>query len=181
MAQAATRGASLGLRIAGVGAIGVGVIAAVALGLLVPGATGLVLAAVLGGGFVTAGVGGLWAGARAGERADKRARATRQLAILNLAEKSGGDLTATEVARGLGVSLQDADDSLTAMADGSRVTVEVDPEGVVHYVFREIASQSAATPRVRIDASLAPREAVEEAVEAFAEESDSPPQEREEG
>jgi len=170
----------MGLRVAGIGAIVVGVFAAVALGLLVPGATGLVLAAVLGGGFVTAGVGGLWAGARAGERADERARAARQLAILNLAEKSGGDLNATEVARGLGVSLQDADDALTAMADGSRVTVEVDPDGVVHYVFREIASLSAAAPRVRIDASLAPREAVEEAVEAFAEESDSPPQEREE-
>ncbi|MBW2463298.1 MAG: hypothetical protein JRH11_16730 [Deltaproteobacteria bacterium] len=64
-----------------------------------------------------------------------------------------------------------------------RVVVEEGalPDGVVHYVFREIASLSAAAPRVRIDASLAPREAVEEAVEAFAEEGATSPQERENG
>lgn len=180
-AQVATRGASTGLRLAGFGAIGLGVFAAVALGLLVPGATGLVLAAVLGGGFVAAGAGGLWAGARAGERADERASANRELAILTLAEKSGGDLTATEVARGLGLSLQDADDSLTAMADGSRITVEVDPEGVVHYVFRELAPDEAGAPRLRIDASLAPRAAVEEAEEALADEEAAAARERGEG
>jgi len=161
----ASRGRATGLRLLGAGAIGVGVLAATALGILVPGAAGLVLAAVMGGGFVTVGALSLRAGAKATEQASSQSSAARELAILALAEKSDGDLTATEVARGLGITLSDADASLTAIADGSRVAVEVDPEGVVHYVFRELRQKLPGAPRVRVDASIAPREAVEEAVE----------------
>ncbi len=166
-----SRGRATGLRLFGAGAIGVGVLAATALGLLVPGAAGLVLAAVMGGGFVTVGALSLRAGARATEEASSQSSAARELAILALAENSEGDLTATEVARGLGVALADADAALTAMADGSRVAVEVDPEGVVHYVFRELRQKLPTAPRLRVDASLAPRDAVEEAVELEAREA----------
>jgi hypothetical protein len=51
------------------------------------------------------------------------------------------------------------------MADGSRVAVEVDPEGVVHYVFRELRQKLPVQPRVRVDASIASRQAVDEALE----------------
>ncbi len=169
----ASRGRATGLRLFGAGAIGVGVLAATALGLFIPGAAGLVLAAVMGGGFVTVGALSLRAGARATEQASSQSSAARELAILGLAEKSEGDLTATEVARGLGISMADADASLTEMADGSRVAVEVDPEGVVHYIFRELRQKLPGTPRVRVDASIAPREAVEEAVELEARESEA--------
>jgi hypothetical protein len=169
----ASRGRATGLRLLGAGAIGVGVLAATAIGLFVPGAAGLLLAAVMGGGFVTVGALSLRAGARATDEATSQSSAARELAILSLAEKSEGDLTTTEVARGLGISMGEADASLTAMADGSRVAVEVDPEGVVHYVFRELRQKLPGTPRVRVDASIAPREAVEEAVEMEAREAEA--------
>ena len=54
---------------------------------------------------------------------------------------------------------------LTSMADGSRVAVEVDPEGIVHYVFREIGS--AKGPRVRVDPA-ADAKTEQEAIEAEA-------------
>jgi hypothetical protein len=160
-----SRGRATGLRLLGAGSIGVGVLAATALGLFIPGVAGLLLAAVMGGGFVTFGALSLRAGAKATERASSESTAARELAILSLAEKSEGDLTATEVARGLGISLGEADGSLTAMADGSRVAVEVDPEGVVHYVFRELRQRLPVQPRVRVDASIASRQAVDEALE----------------
>jgi hypothetical protein len=162
----AARGKSGALRFFGIGAIGVGIFSATVLAVFIPGVGGIAAAAAMGALWTGLGVLGLRAASRAGADADKHETTARELAILELAEKSDGDLTATEVARGLGIGMSEADASLSRMADGTHVTVEVDPEGVVHYVFRELRKRPSGTPRVRVDASVAPREVVEEAVEA---------------
>ncbi len=162
----AARGKSGALRFFGVGAIGVGIFAATVLAVFIPGLAGIAAAAAMGGLWTGLGVLGLRAASRASSDADKHESTAQELSILELAEKSDGDLTATEVARGLGVGMREADDALSRMADGSHVSVEVDPEGIVHYVFREMRAAGPAGPRVRVDASVAPREVVDEVVEA---------------
>lgn len=72
-----------------------------------------------------------------------------ELDVLRLAERHGGELFATDVARHLGISSSEADAILTSLADGSRVAPEVTPEGLVKYVFREVARRSLG-PRVRV-------------------------------
>ena len=140
-------GAALGTL--GFGALFVGVTAGILLWAVVPGVAGAALAAV-------AGVGGLvgLVAARRGAAAERKVRVEQELrvrenGILDLAEKEGGDLTATAVARAFGISIQEADDALTGMADGARVSVELDPDGVIHYVFRELAP-SRLPPRIRV-------------------------------
>ena len=118
----------------------------------VPGAPGAALALIVAAG----GALGLWTALRAaGSR--ERARAARETRvreqqILDLAEQEGGNLTVTTVARVLGVSMVEADAILTGMADGTRVTVDFDPDGVIHYVFREL-SPSQVPPRMRAPTS----------------------------
>jgi len=157
------RGASAGLRTLGALSIGAGVLAAALAVMIIPGAAGFVLAFLLGGAGVGLGALGLRAGAKQSQVADRHERAAHERAILDLAEKSDGDLTATETARALGVTIEEADARLTAMADGARVSVELDPDGIVHYVFRELAVVSPrAAARVRAPAQEA--EPVEEPI-----------------
>jgi hypothetical protein len=136
----------------GVLALGMGVLMAVLAAAALPGAVGVGLALALG--LIGVGLGALSirAGARSmsqGETEDRRARET---AVLELAQKRGGRLTATEVARAFSLSERAADDLLTSMVgDGTRVTVDVDDEGVVRYVFLELAPKAAAQVRVAVD------------------------------
>ena len=90
---------------------------------------------------------GLKAGAKQSGVADLKQQAQREREVLDLAEKSNGDLTATETARALGVTIEEADRMLTEMADGSRIAVDVDTDGIVHYVFRELRAESDARAR----------------------------------
>lgn len=145
------RGASVGLRGFGVLSIGLGVLAAAAAAVLVPGAAGIILALLAGSTGVGVGAMSLRAGARQSARVDRDVRAERERVLMDLAEKSEGDLTVTEVARALGMPMAEADELLTSIADGSRVTVEVDPEGIVHFVFREIRLGGPTGPRVRVE------------------------------
>lgn len=142
----------------------VAAIAAGATAALGPGAPVALLVAIA----VILGVGGVtsMSSAKRVEGAAK-ARRARQLEqrLLRLAEKRNGDVVATDAAKTLGVGLAEADAMLTSMADGSRVTVEVDPDGIVHYVFREIAG--AKGPRVRVDPA-ADAKSEQEAIEAEA-------------
>ncbi len=126
---------------------GLGVVMGVAIG----GAAGIAIAIL--GGLFGAGVGGLlWARGSASKQAAKeRFGAAREHAILDLAEKRGGRLTATEVARALRISVGEADAALTAMADGSRVSAEVSDDGVVVYDFRELRAARQRV-EVRVDA-----------------------------
>jgi hypothetical protein len=173
-----SRGKGTAFRLGGIGAIGVGIAAATILAVFIPGVGGLVAAAAMGGLWVAIGALSLRAGAKASAEAERTESTGMELSLLALAEKSDGDLTATEAARGLGVGISVADAALTRMADGNHVTVEVDPEGVVHYVFRELRKHEPTAPRVRVDASLAPREAVEEAVEVEAREREEKSEEQ---
>jgi hypothetical protein len=107
----------------------------------------MVAAAALGAGGITA----MSQAARVESGARERRAAQIQRRILALAEASGGELTATAAARALHLGLEEADAALTRLADGTRVTVEVDDEGVVRYVFRELMPRG---PRVRVSAEL---------------------------
>jgi hypothetical protein len=162
--EAAGRGAlASAMRIAG-GLLIVAAIVAGGAAFLGPGAP-LALLAVIA---AVLGIGGAALFRQAG-RAEKqgKVRRDRQLEqrLIALAEKSGGDLVATDVAKALGLGLAEADALLTSVADGARVAVEVDADGIVHYVFREIAAKAPAVS-VRVAAEDAAAEA--EAIEAEA-------------
>lgn len=159
----AARAGGGGLRLFGAVLIGAGVLAAAAATILVPGAFGIALAILAGGAGVGLGALALKGGSKASAHATRTERTDRELRILDLAEKSNGDLTVTETARALGISTEEADAALTQIADGTRVHVEVDESGVVHYVFRELRAGPAPSAKVRV----AP-EAVDEAEEPAA-------------
>ncbi|HEY8427182.1 MAG TPA: hypothetical protein VIL20_02360 [Sandaracinaceae bacterium] len=160
------------LRSFGVLALASGVLGATLAAAAIPGAIGLALAVVAA--VIGVGVGALSmrAGARSlreGERDDRRAR---EAAVLELAQKRGGALTATEVARELGLALEEADRLLTSMVgDGTRVGVEVDDEGIVRYVFRELAPPPAA--RVRVETEPADHDEEAELARSRAARSDA--------
>jgi hypothetical protein len=64
-----------------------------------------------------------------------------QVRLLDLATQRGGRLTVTTTAQGLGLTLDEAEKALQAMARSHYVDVELEPEvGVVTYVFREMVS-----------------------------------------
>ncbi len=140
------------LRVLGIGTIGVGILSAGAMMSTVSGPGGLVLgigAAALGLG---AGVLSLRAGGRVASQADRKQQVRRELSVVALAERRGGVVTVTDVVRGLGITYEEADQLLSSMADGSRISAEVTTEGIVRYVFRELR-QTNETPRVRVPAS----------------------------
>lgn len=77
--------------------------------------------------------------------------AALETALLRVAEKHGAVLTASDAARELGISVQDADRALTRMSDGTRVSLEVDDEGLIRYEFRELAAMGRrSVPAVRV-------------------------------
>ncbi|HJL19118.1 MAG TPA: zinc ribbon domain-containing protein [Sandaracinaceae bacterium LLY-WYZ-13_1] len=167
------RASGRGQRAFGIAALGGGVLTAVLAAALLPWPLGLGLA--LAGGLLGVGVGALSlrAGAKTMTRADREEGRSREMAILELAEERGGRLTATDVAKELGLGLEEADRVMTGMVgDGTRVGVDVDADGVVHYVFREVTRP--APPRVRV-AEEAPgaeeADAEEAEVEAGAEDA----------
>jgi hypothetical protein len=121
-----------------------------ALGLLIGTGSGvgmffLVLATLVALGGGTAGGLMLLGSKKLKESGEKAQRDAREGAIYALAGKRGGILTAHEVASALNLQLAEADAMLTGMArEGSRVGVEVDGQGVVHYVFHEAQRQFSA-------------------------------------
>jgi hypothetical protein len=140
------------LRVFAAGSLFGGALGAALLGFLVDGAPGVALASVVGAAGL--GVATLaWRGGRAQARAAADAeRAAREQAVLALATREGGVLTVSQVSRALGWSATLADSVLTAMADGARVVVEVDDDGIVRWHFREL--EGAGAPRVRVAESL---------------------------
>ncbi|MBI2895861.1 MAG: hypothetical protein HYY06_20050 [Deltaproteobacteria bacterium] len=137
------------LRAFGIASIGLGALfaaASLATGLGAIAIVGAVVAAAMGGGI---GVLSFRSVSRGLQTADARLQSALESALMDAASKSGFELTATEASRVLGVGLKEADQALTAMADGSRVAVEVDDDGIVHYEFRELrlAMGEAAAPR----------------------------------
>lgn len=108
---------------------------------------GAVLASAAVASGVTGGM-GLWL-----LRQRKRARGKvdldpeLQVRLLDLASQKRGRLTVTSTAQGLGLTLDEAEKALQAMARSHYVDVELDPDvGVVTYVFRELAPPPAQLP-----------------------------------
>jgi hypothetical protein len=138
------------MRAVGTLSIGSGVLgAALATAALGTGVAGLAVAAAVGAVSVLLGL-ALFRRASGSDRAararDEESAAARVRAA---ASRLGGDVTAAQLAEQLGVPVEEADRALTAMADGTHVTVEVDTEtGAVHYVFPAIV---AARPKVRVE------------------------------
>ncbi|UJR81605.1 zinc ribbon domain-containing protein [Sandaracinus amylolyticus] len=148
------------VRLAGVMLVAAGLVAGAA-GFVAPGAP-IVLMMVVAAALGISGITAMSQAARVETRARERRKAQLERRILGLAELRGGELTATDVAKELHLGLEEADATLTAMADGARVSVEVDADGIVHYVFREIVAKRG--PKVRVETS----EAEEIAAEAAA-------------
>ncbi len=90
-------------------------------------------------------------GAIGAKTREQRAQRLKQQ-ILELARTRHGDLSATTTAQALRIEIHEADALLTSMADGLHVQVEVDSDGIVHYVFREFAASSPIA--VRVDPQL---------------------------
>lgn len=146
------RGKARAQRLFGVLALAMGIMMATLTAAVLPGAFGKAMAVLVA--IVAVAVGGLSlrAGSRNRAAASDAERRAHELAIVELAKERGGVLTAGEVADKFGVSVEEADATLTRMiGDGSRVTLDVDDEGVIRYVFRELV---AAKPRVRVATEL---------------------------
>lgn len=148
----------------GILSIGAGVLAATAAAMLFPGTWGIAAALIAGLVGVGGGALAVRAGARNMEGARRSERRAAEMVILEAAREAGGRVTASDVASALRVSVDDADRRLTEMVgDGSRVSVDVDDEGVVRYVFRELV---AAPVKVRVEAGDAEPDEVEVPAEA---------------
>ncbi|MBO6940874.1 MAG: hypothetical protein JJ863_38220 [Deltaproteobacteria bacterium] len=146
---AAPRGKAAGLRFLGIMSIAGGVLAGAVGAALLP-IGGIIAAAAIGAVGVGVGALSLRAASRSANEADRRTDTQRELALLRLAEQHDGVLTVTDAARGLGISIAEADAALTAMADGSRIWAEVTPDGFVQYTFREMQARQQG-PRVRVE------------------------------
>ena len=115
---------------------------------ILPGFAAWVVGAILAASGTALGVLLLRLGARARGRALADRRAAGERRVFELAEKHGGVLTATQLAQELAISVTAADAALTALADGTRVTVEVTTDGLIEYHFREL--ELASLPQVRV-------------------------------
>jgi hypothetical protein len=76
---------------------------------------------------------------RLARRAQQLRHDERTLRLLDLARETGGRLTVTSVAARFRVGFDTAERVLDSVVDGRRVDVEIDEEGNVTYVFRELA------------------------------------------
>lgn len=143
-----SRVSATGLRLFGGAAMGGGVFTGVLAVLLLGNLFGWVAGGAIGVAGLAVGLLAWRAGAAQNASAASEERAVREHAVLTLAEQRGGVLTVTEVAQALGWSAVAADALLTAMADGTRVTVEVDDEGLLSWHFHEFARGAVARVRV---------------------------------
>lgn len=141
MKSVAMGGGAVGLKLVAAGIVGASFVVAGFIGLVAGGTVALIPAGFIG--LAGLGVGGLlWSwGSHAGKRAALISSSAQELEILALAEKHAGELYATDVARGLGLSLADAEARLSAMADGTRILADVTPEGLLRFEFRELKAR----------------------------------------
>lgn len=94
--------------------------------------------------MIVGGFGGLslWWGRIARGRRRRALFARLEHQALELARTRGGELTASEVATALGISLSAAERVLFSMDDGLRVRSEVTDEGLLLFEFPEFRSQT---------------------------------------
>lgn len=155
------RGWSTGFYIAGVAALGAGLL----IGGIVAAATGsgagLAIAAVIAGLGVGTGGLGLWESRRFGERAKRLESTLAEQKLFALAERQGGTLQVVDVARGLRLKSSEAEALLDGLVDEVRVSMQVTDEGEIHYVFRELVEPAGPYVRVALEEELAEEVAAE--------------------
>ena len=155
------RGWSTGFYIAGVAALGAGLL----IGGIVAAATGsgagLAVAAVIAGLGVGTGGLGLWESRRFGERAKRLESTLAEQKLFALAERQGGTLQVVDVARGLRLKSSEAEALLDGLVDEVRVSMQVTDEGEIHYVFRELVEPAGPQVRVAVEEELAEEVAAE--------------------
>ena len=143
------RGWSLGFYIAGIAALGAGLLVGGVVAAATGSAAGLTVAAIIGGSGVAAGALGFWESRRFRQRAERLEHRVSEHRLLSLAENEGGVLRVVDVARALQIASSEAEELLDHLVDEVRVSMRVTDDGEIHYVFREL--EGAQRPRVRVD------------------------------
>ncbi len=137
--------------------------AGVALGVALPF---LVLTLVVGGGF-------LFGGRKLRKGGEARKQTARLETVRALAAHRGKVVTASDVARALQIPVAEADELLTqlATAPDADVTLDLDHEGRIHYLFgaSEVERWRLASPARISSTGLAPGQRVASAADAQAE------------
>ena len=164
------RGWSLGFYIAGIAALGAGLLVGGIVAAATGSAAGLSVAAIIGATGVGTGGLGLWESRRFRRRAERLEQTVSEQRLYAVAETCGGVLRVVDVARDLGLTGSEAEELLDHLVDEVRVSMRVTDDGEIHYVFRELFDEGA--PRARV--ALGEAAPSEETIEARAEASDEP-------
>lgn len=143
------RGWSLGFYIAGVAAIGAGLLVGGIVAAASGSAAGLAVAAIIAGGGLGMGGLGLWESRRFRQRAERLERTVSEHRLYQLAAEREGILRVTDVAHSLRIPREEAEELLDHLVDEVRVSMQVTDAGAIQYVFREVR-RTAASPRVRV-------------------------------
>lgn len=145
------RGWSLGFYIAGVAALGAGVLVGGIVAAATGSAAGLTVAAIIAAMGTGTGALGLWESRRFRERAERLERTVSEQRLYELAAQRHGVLRVADVARELTVATSEAEALLDHMVDEVRVSMEVTDEGEIRYVFRELLPPASARVRIGVD------------------------------
>jgi hypothetical protein len=156
------RGWSVGFYVAGIAALGAGILVGAIVAAATGSAAGFGVAAAIAAAGVTIGGLGLWESRRFDRRAKRLESTISEHRVFALAEKHGGALRVVDVARGLRIMSAEAEALLDGFVDEVRVSMRVTDEGEIDYVFRELVD-----PRdLRIRVAAAETERVEEEASA---------------
>jgi hypothetical protein len=142
------RGWSIGFYVAGVAALGTGLLVGGIVAAATGTAAGFAVAAVIAGGGVATCALSLWESRRFSQRARRLESRISEHRLLALAQEHAGIVRVVDVARGLAVTSSEAEALLDGLVDEVRVSMRVTDEGEIHYIFRDLVD--AAIPRVRV-------------------------------
>jgi hypothetical protein len=152
----------MGFYIAGIAALGAGLLVGGIVAAATGSAAGLTVAAVIAGAGVATGGLGLWESRRFGRRAKRLESTISEQRLFALADEHGGTLQVVDVARGLRVMSTEAEALLDGLVDEVRVSMQVSDEGEIRYVFRELVD----APRPHVRVAVGETEGFEETVPA---------------
>lgn len=152
---------SIGFYIAGIAALGAGLIVGGIVAVATATPVGLSVAAVIAGGGIATGGLSLWESRRFSQRAKRLESTISEHRLSALAEARGGILRVVDVARELAVMGDEAEALLDGLVDEVRVSMQVTDEGEIQYVFREIDG----TPGARVRVGAVHTQATEEGPE----------------
>ena len=142
------RGWSLGFFIAGVAALGAGLLVGGIVAAATGSAAGLTVAAIIAATGVGTGLLSLWESRRFRRRAEGLEQRVSEQRLHAPANRHGGVLRVIDVARDLRLTSSEAEELLDHLVDEIRVSMRVTEDGEIHYVFRELTD--GAGPRVRV-------------------------------